>query len=75
MEIPTLSSVKLSLTQRFSSRGVEFIGNDRVVVLSEEPISEALQTSILRECQNFAVVFFTKSVYQSRFLNKSEITK
>ena len=62
----SLSSVKKLLQEKYANKGVEIIGNDRIVVLTEEEISTSLQSSIIRDCPNFAIVFFTKQGYSDR---------
>lgn len=63
----TLTEVKDRLKAKFSDKGYEIRGNDRIIVVSDNELSEAAQKSVMKDCDRFAVVFFTRAEFNARF--------
>lgn len=68
---PTLSEVKAALQKKFADRGMEIRGQDRIIVVTEQVLSDAVKKSVVKECSSFAVVFFTREYFDSHILHKS----
>lgn len=66
-ESPALGAVQKHLREKFGGLGIIIRGQDRIIVISENPLSAMAIRGIESNAGGFAVVYFTKEEYNNRF--------